>query len=110
MAREARLTLDDGLRFYYMAPTRSAGDKVAQFEPGLWSAGKAPLLYQPVLNAAGQRVAADPRTGQQYPAVYIGRLVTGSGEFNNGMQVYDGAPHANHPFRVAPRLRRSRGT
>ena len=34
-----RLTLDAGLRFYYMMPTESAGDQVAQFEPDLWSAG-----------------------------------------------------------------------
>ena len=39
-----------------------------------------------------------------YPAVYIGRLVPGSGDINNGMQVYDGTPHQTNPFRVAPRL------
>jgi len=99
-----RLTLDGGLRFYYMQPTKSAGDQVAQFEQSLWSAAQAPTLFVPVRNAANQRVAQDPRTGQLYPAVYIGRLVPGSGDNYNGMQVYEGTPHQTNPFRVAPRL------
>ena len=74
-----RLTLDAGLRFYYMQPTQSAGDEVAQFEPAIWSASAAPLLFMPARNPAGQRVAQDPRTGLFYPAVYIGRLVPGVG-------------------------------
>ena len=49
-------------------------------------------------------MALNPLTGQILPAVYIGRLVPGSGNFNNGMQVYDGTPHTDSPFRVAPRL------
>jgi hypothetical protein len=99
-----RVTLDAGVRFYYMQPTQSAGDQVAQFEPTLWTAGKAPVLFSPVRNSAGQRVAQDPRTGQQYPAVYIGRIVPGSGDVYNGMQTYDGTPHQTNPFRVAPRV------
>jgi len=99
-----RVTLDAGVRFYYMRPTESAGDQVAQFEPGLWSAGTAPVLFRPVRNAANQRVAQNPLTGELYPAVYIGRLVPGSGDYANGMQVYEGTPHTTSPFRVTPRL------
>ena len=36
--------------------------------------------------------------------VYVGRLVPESGDFNNGMQVYDGTPQQQSPFRVAPRF------
>jgi Carboxypeptidase regulatory-like domain len=97
------VTLDAGLRFYYMTPTQSDGDKVAAFEPGQWSSGQAPRLFTPVSTPQG-RMALNPLTGQILPAVYIGRLVPGSGNFNNGMQVYDGTPHTDSPFRLAPRL------
>ena len=97
------VTVDAGLRFYYMTPTQSDGDDVAAFEPGQWSGAQAPRLYTPVSTPQG-RMALNPLTGQILPAVYIGRLVPGSGNFNNGMQVYDGTPHTDSPFRVAPRL------
>jgi len=97
------VTLDAGLRFYYMTPTQSEGDSVAAFEPGQWTSAQAPRLFTPVSTPQG-RMALNPLTGQILPAVYIGRLVPGSGNFNNGMQVYDGTPHTDSPFRVAPRL------
>src|SRR5688572_4166830 len=62
-------TLDAGLRFYYMTPTQSQGDQVAAFEPALWNAAQAPMLYQPVNTAQGRR-ARDPRTGEILPPVY----------------------------------------
>ena len=97
------LTLDAGVRFYYMTPTQSDGDQVAAFEPSEWSGAQAPRLYQPVTTAQGRR-ALNPLTGEILPPVYIGRLVPGSGNFINGMQVYDGTPQDSSPFRVAPRL------
>jgi hypothetical protein len=96
-------TLDAGLRFYYMTPTRSDGDQVAAFVPGDWTSAQAPKLFQPVSTPNGRR-ALNPVTGEVLPAVYIGRLVPGSGNFINGMQVYDGTPQDNSPFRVSPRL------
>jgi len=75
---------------------------VAAFVPGDWSQSQAPSLYQPVSTADGRR-ARNPLTGEILPAIYIGRLVPGSGNFINGMQVYDGTPQQNSPFRVAPR-------
>ena len=97
------LTLDAGVRFYYQTPTQSEGDQVAAFEPGEWNSAQAPQLYQPVATADGRR-ARNPLTGAILPAVYIGRLVPGSGNFINGMHVYDGTPHDTSPFRVAPRF------
>jgi Carboxypeptidase regulatory-like domain/TonB-dependent Receptor Plug Domain len=98
-----KLTLDAGVRFYYMTPTQSEGDQVAAFEPGEWNTAQAPRLYQPVSTPDGRR-ARNPLTGEILPAVYIGRLVPGSGSFTNGMHVYDGTPQDSSPFRVAPRL------
>jgi hypothetical protein len=97
------LTLDAGVRFYYMTPTQSEGDRVAAFSPADWSGAQAPRLYLPVSTPDGRR-ARNPLTGDILPAVYIGRLVPGSGNFINGMQVYDGTPQDSSPFRVAPRL------
>ena len=96
-------TIDAGLRFYYITPTQSQGDQVAQFEPGEWSAGQAPLLFQPVNTPQGRR-AVNPVTGEIFPLVYLGRLVPGSGDFTNGMRVYDGTPQQTTPFKLAPRL------
>lgn len=96
-------SLDAGVRFYYMTPTESHGDRVAQFEPTLFDAGRAPVLYRPISTPQGRR-AVDPRTGAIVPLVYLGRLVPGSGNFDNGMQVYDGTPQQRSPFKVAPRV------
>jgi hypothetical protein len=97
-------TIDAGIRFYYITPTESNGDDVAQFEPGEWSAGKAPLLYQPISTPQGRRAVNPANPNEILPLVYLGRLVPGTGDFINGMHVYDGTPQQTSPFKVAPRL------
>jgi hypothetical protein len=96
-------TVDAGLRFYYITPTQSEGDQVAQFVPGNFAANQAPQLYRPITTAQGRR-AVNPVTGEILPLVYLGRLVPGTGNFTNGMQVYDGTPQDKTPFRLAPRI------
>jgi hypothetical protein len=96
-------TIDAGVRFYYITPTKSDGDDIAVFAPNAWSAGQAPQLFQPVSTSQGRR-ALNPLTGEVVPAIYIGRLVPNSGNFNNGMQVFDGTPQQTSPFKLAPRL------
>jgi hypothetical protein len=96
-------TVDAGVRFYYITPTSSQGDKVPQFEPGQFNAAQAPLLYQPAV-VNGVRVARNPLTNETQPFVYVGRLVPNSGNFTNGMVVYDNTPQQKNPFKVAPRL------
>ena len=97
------VTIDAGIRFYYITPTSSQGDKVPQFEPGQFNAAQAPLLYQPAV-VNGVRVARNPLTNETQPFVYVGRLVPNSGNFINGMAVYDNTPQKKNPFKVAPRL------
>ncbi|MDQ3348923.1 MAG: carboxypeptidase regulatory-like domain-containing protein [Acidobacteriota bacterium] len=96
-------TIDAGVRFYYITPTQSEGDEVAQFEPGQYNAAQAPLLYQPT-RVGNTRAARNPLTNEVLPFVYVGRLVPNSGNFTNGMVVYDGTPQQKNPFKVAPRL------
>jgi hypothetical protein len=76
---------------------------VAQFMPQNFNATNAPLLFQPVSTSSGRR-AVNPVTGEILPLVYLGRLVPGTGDFTNGMQVFDGTPQQHSPFKVAPRL------
>jgi hypothetical protein len=98
-----RLTIDGGLRFHYMTPTRSRGDQVAQFEPHHFDPAQAPLLYVPVSTPEGRR-AQDPVTGRSdLPALYIGRPVPGTGDLTSGTLLYDGTPHRRAPFAIAPR-------
>jgi hypothetical protein len=98
-----RFTIDAGVRFYYLTPTRSEGDQVAQFEPGLFDPALAPLLYQPA-TVNGSRRAIDPRTGEDYPTLYIGRPIPGTGDLYNGTRLYEGTPQRRSPFEVVPRL------
>jgi len=100
-----RLTIDAGVRFHFMTPSRSRGDQVAQFEPGRFDSALAPLLFRPVTTPQGDRRARNPLTGaEDVPARFVGRLVPGSGDIVNGMQVYEGTPHQRSPFKVAPRV------
>jgi Carboxypeptidase regulatory-like domain len=96
-------TIDAGVRFYYITPTQSEGDEVAVFNPNTWNASQQPRLYQPVSTPQGRR-ALNTLTGEILPAVYIGRLVPGSGNFINGMEVFEGTPQQRSPFKVAPRI------
>ena len=100
---KSNFTVDAGVRFYYITPTQSEGDEVAQFETGAFGAARAPLLFQPVSTPQGRR-ARNPVTGEIFPLVYLGRLVPGSGDFTNGMVVYEGTPQTKTPFRIAPRI------
>ncbi len=98
-----RFTIDGGVRFYYIGPTYSKGQQVANFDPSQWSASKAPQLYQPAL-ANGVRVARNPVTGETLPAVFIGRIVPGSGDVNNGMVVTNEKIWPSSGVLPAPRI------
>jgi hypothetical protein len=98
-----RLTIDAGVRFYYLTPIRSEGDQVAQFEPELFDPTVAPLLYVPTTVGTARR-ALNPVTGDTPLAVYIGRPIRGTGDFSDGTQLYDGTPQRRSPFEIAPRL------
>jgi len=87
-----RLTLDYGLRFYYIQPTLSAGDNLAFFDPALYDASKQPRLMEPFCLTANpcsgnNRVARNPVTGQTLPSVKIGTFAAGTGTAFQGMNV-----------------------
>jgi hypothetical protein len=75
-----KLTLDYGVRFTYDLPAYQKEDFGGNFDPAAYNRAQQGVLYVPARNAAGTRVAMDPRTGQQFPAAYIGFFVPGSGD------------------------------
>jgi hypothetical protein len=81
-----RLTLDYGIRFYWVQPQYDQAMLTSNFMPNLYAQNSAVRLYQPGLNASGARVALDPVTGQTLNAAFIGRLVPNSGDIANGLR------------------------
>jgi hypothetical protein len=106
----SRLTLDFGVRFYYIGPTYVASQDVSYFDNGVWTSNQAPQLYQPVCpnNAAtcsgAVRQARNPLTGEILNNTYIGKLVAGTGDFYNGMVVTKQTVYDGKGLLPAPRL------
>ncbi len=99
-----RLTLDLGLRFYYIQPSWSEGDKLASWDPNLYARNKQPFLIQPFRNAANARVARDPFSGQELPAAVIGQFASGPHPPFQGMNVVDEHLVNTPPIQAAPRI------
>jgi hypothetical protein len=103
-----RLTIEGGLRFYFLNPSYNAGVPYAAFDPTVYSRSQQPVLIQPALDpVTGQRVGLDPVTGQEFPSVKIGSFsTTDGGTPNQGMVVYNnGAGILNTPpIQLAPRV------
>jgi hypothetical protein len=76
----SRLTLDYGMRFYWIQPQFDESSQTANFLPDQYTAAGAPRLYRPGKDASGNRIGIDPVTGQQVAATYIGRIVPGTGK------------------------------
>ena len=82
-----RLTLELGVRFTSWIPWFQRSNLQSAFNPASWNPANKSELYQPGSNSAGQRVAVNPTTGHQYPAVLIGALVPGVGSPLDGLLI-----------------------
>jgi len=81
-----RVTLDYGMRFYWIQQQYDQSSQTANFLPDQYKAADAPRLYRPGTdNATGARVGVDPVTGQMVAATYIGRIVPNTGKLTNGV-------------------------
>ena len=78
-----RLTLELGVRFIYSPPIHTT-HPAAMFSPSAFDPAKKVSLITPTL-VGGRRMGIDPKTGTIYPAVAIGLIAPGSGNFANGM-------------------------
>jgi hypothetical protein len=80
------LSLNFGMRFSVMPPMYEDHNRLASFQPSLYDPSKAVVLYQPTLEG-GVRKALNPLTNEILPSTFIGKVVPGSGDINNGMVV-----------------------
>ena len=97
------VTLDAGLRFYRIGPTRSRGDQLAVFLPRSFDPARAPRLIQPISTPSGRR-GVNPLTGEILPAVKIGTFAPNSGDPFNGTEVFAESVLETPAIQVAPRI------
>jgi hypothetical protein len=102
-----RLTLDYGLRFYFLTPQWDKSMMASNFLPDKFVSSQAVRLYQPsVVN--GVRVGFDPATGTTVNSAFIGRVVPNSGDrfqgtFQAGNGISDTLTSGNK-FAASPRV------
>ncbi len=103
----SRITLDYGVRFYYLTPQWDVSKTASNWLAGEWDPAKAVRLYQPAV-VNGARVGYDAVTGTAVAAAFIGRVVPGSGDrFNGAFQAGQGISDTltdGGKFRVSPRV------
>jgi hypothetical protein len=102
-----RITIDAGVRFYWLDPAYNRLNATAAFNPGAYDRAQQPPLIQPYLDpSTGVRMGRDPVTGQTLPAVKIGTFSSGVGTPYQGMTVFQ--PGASimktPPIQITPRL------
>ncbi len=98
-----RFTLDLGMRFNWIEPTFSAGDRLGAFDFETYDPARAPQLVEPFLNGS-TRVARNPATGELLPAVKIGTFAAGSGEFNQGIKIFQNRILNTPSIKFGPRF------
>jgi hypothetical protein len=81
-----RLTLNYGLRVAFITPFHDSLGLMANFNNSKFDPAQAVQFYQPTGAFSGPgRQAINPLTGQIFPAVYVGAMLPGVGNINNGM-------------------------
>ena len=78
------LTIDYGMRFYWIQPQYDAGLQTSSFNPALYDSAKRASLIQPGLQN-GQRVGINPITGATVAPALIGSIVNTGQGFVNGL-------------------------
>ncbi len=76
-----RVTLDYGMRLYWIQPQFDSALQTATFLPEQYDPSRAVRLYRPAFNGA----AIDPVTGEMRLASDIGKIVPNSGDLFNGI-------------------------
>jgi hypothetical protein len=115
-----RLTLDYGVRFYYLTPNWDKTLQASTFLPDKFSTANAARLYSPVCigsypcsgtSLRGMDPAlvgtTPPTLANTVESRFIGRLVPGSDPFNGAFQAGQGindTMQSGNAFRVSPRL------
>jgi carboxypeptidase family protein/TonB-dependent receptor-like protein len=79
-----RLTLDYGVRLYWISPITDRDNLMDAFVPSAYDPAHPMQLIRPAL-VGGKRVGINPVTGATYPDVAIGAIAPGVGTPYNGM-------------------------
>ena len=79
-----RLTLDFGMRIYWVSPITDRYDLTDAFVPASYTPAQSMQLVRPVL-VSGVRMGMNPATGQIYPGATIGAIAPGVGTLYDGM-------------------------
>jgi len=77
-----KLTLDFGMRFYWIQPQYDQRLQASYFNPALYDASKAVRLYFP---GPGGTAIDRANPSVTYPSYLVGRIVPGSGDAFNGL-------------------------
>ena len=80
-----RLTLDYGVRFYWVQPEFDRLLQTSNFFPNKWNSSQAPRLFFPSFDAQANRIGIDLATGQTTSGVNIGKIVPNSGNLTDGI-------------------------
>jgi hypothetical protein len=101
-----RLTLDYGVRFYYLTPQWDVSLQASNFLPDEFVTSQAVRLFQPAV-VNGVRVGYDAASGQTVNSAFIGRIVPNSGDrfqgtFQGGQGIDETLTDGNK-FTVSPR-------
>ncbi|MCC7154880.1 MAG: carboxypeptidase regulatory-like domain-containing protein [Bryobacterales bacterium] len=80
-----KLTLDYGIRFYWIQPQYDQAYQTSAWNMGLWNSANAGVLRYGALDSNGNRISVDPISGQTGPASLIGSLVNTGKGFVNGL-------------------------
>ncbi len=81
----SKLTLEYGVRFYWIQPQFDAGLQTSAWNQALYDPAAAGVLRLAGLDASGKRIAINPLTGETGPAALIGSLVNTGKGFVNGL-------------------------
>ncbi len=118
----SRLTLDYGVRFYYLTPQWDTTLQASNFIPEQFSAASAAKLFTPVCIGASPCSGTTNRRGMDPTLIaagvtptmantveerFIGRLTPGSNRFNGAFQAGQGINDQlqdGNAFRISPRL------
>jgi hypothetical protein len=80
----SKLTLNYGLRIAFIKPFHDTLGLMSSFDPSQYDQSQRVVFYQPSGTGANRR-AQNPITGELLPALFIGAIVPGVGNINNGM-------------------------
>lgn len=111
----SKLTIDYGMRFYWIQPQFDQALQTSAFNPALYNTANSAQLWQPYKDPVSGAIGAiNPLTGQIGPRALTGALVNAGGGFVNGLYAngmgragVDGYPKGlidNRGIHYAPRV------